>query len=139
MKVLMWIFAFACICFDVKAQSAFFQTHRILFFFASTCPYCHKEAPILKQWINLHGASVLAYSFDGEGLPEFPTPQPMETSLVNAAFQNHAIQYPALFILNVGTNAIYPVSMGALDEAELDERLQHLLPKIVMYEARRAS
>ena len=138
MKMIGWILVFICICFDVRAQSTsqFFQTHRILFFFASTCPYCHKEAPILKRWVDLQGASVMAYSFDGGSLPDFPETYPLGANLVNAAFQNHAIEYPALFILNVKTNVLYPISIGALDETELNERLQSLLPKVMQYEAR---
>ena len=46
----------------------------IFFFFSSTCPYCHLEAPILKRFEEYYGIQVVAVSLDGGGLPEYPHP-----------------------------------------------------------------
>lgn len=74
------------------------------------------------------------FAYVGLSLPEFPDIHALNTSLVNVAFQGNAIQYPALFIINQQTQAIYPVSIGALSEVELNERFQQLIPKIIAYE-----
>ena len=46
----------------------------IYFFFLSTCPYCHMEAPLLRQLEETYGIKVIPVSIDGPGLPEYPSP-----------------------------------------------------------------
>jgi len=46
----------------------------IYFFFLSTCPYCHMEAPLLRQLEAMYGIKVIPVSIDGPGLPEYPHP-----------------------------------------------------------------
>lgn len=116
-----------------KPASAFFQAHRLLFFYASTCPYCQRFAPVLKNWALSHQALVQAFSFDEEPLPGFKN-TPLTNELVKAAFQDQSIKYPALFILNDKTRTLYPVAIGALDSAELTIRMQKIIPKIMHYE-----
>lgn len=47
-----------------------FQRSGIWFFYASTCPYCAREAPILKSLETLYGVNVLAVSLDGLPMPD---------------------------------------------------------------------
>ena len=136
MKMIGVIVLFFLVGADAKADvfHDFFKNHRILFFFASTCPYCHQQAPILKAWSSHHDAVIEAYSFDGLPLQEFSNIHALNTALVNVAFQGSAIRYPALFIINQQTQAIYPVSIGALSEVELSDRFRQLISKIMAYE-----
>ncbi|MFI5304289.1 MAG: conjugal transfer protein TraF [Nitrospiria bacterium] len=46
----------------------------VFFFFLSTCPYCHMEAPLLKQLEEVYGIKVIPVSLDGPGLPGFSNP-----------------------------------------------------------------
>lgn len=115
-------------------ESSFFSTHALVLFYASTCPHCHRFAPVLKRWAVQQGADILALSFDNQPLPEFPQFNEATTAWVNAAFQGQAITYPALFIVNQQNHALYPVAMGSLTDVELDRRLTMLLPKIQAYE-----
>lgn len=112
----------------------FEEKHHFVFFFASTCPHCHNFAPVLKKWTDSHHYQVGAYSFDGQPLPEFSQVLKPDNILLQAAFQNETIRYPALFLVNNQTGNLYPVAIGELQEAELDERLQHLIPKVMTYE-----
>lgn len=118
----------------IAPQTQFNKTHVVLFFFASTCPYCHKQAPILKRWAAFHGMEIEARSFDDKTLPEFNEAQPVTKALVDAAYQGQAISYPALFVLNTDTHVLYPVAIGALDETELSARMDTLIPKIMAFE-----
>lgn len=118
----------------VTHATSFEENHHLVFFFASTCPHCHHFAPVLKKWVDSHHYQVGAYSFDGQPLPEFLQVLKPDNALLQAAFQNETIRYPALFLANNQTGDLYPVAIGALEEAELDERLQHLIPKVMTYE-----
>ena len=117
-----------------KTSSAFFQTHGFVFFFASTCPYCHQFSPILRNVANALDAHVLALSFDNQPLPEFKDYLPVTNDWTTVAFKNEAIHYPALFIANPETQTLYPVSIGSLSESELTARLEVLIPKIIAHE-----
>jgi len=112
----------------------FFKTHDIIFFFASTCPHCHVAAPILKAWANAHGAEVLAKTFDDKGLEGFEDARPPDTKLTAAAFEGRAISYPAIFIINIDSKTLYPVTFGALSNDAFDKRMQDLIVKITAYE-----
>lgn len=116
------------------SKNSFFNTHQVVFFFASTCPYCHKQAPILKQWADKYGVLIDARSFDDKGLPEFENQKPVTSALVEAAFRNQEITYPALFIMNQKTKSLYPAAIGALTEDELEFRMKNLVKKITQYE-----
>jgi len=59
-------------CMGSSYAAPFYKDHRLVFFFASTCQYCHKQAPVLKQWAAREGAIIEAYSFDNKSLPSFP-------------------------------------------------------------------
>jgi type-F conjugative transfer system pilin assembly thiol-disulfide isomerase TrbB len=121
------------------AHAAFFDDHKVMFFFASTCPFCHKQAPALKAWASDAGAEIEAYSFDDQPLPEFKDVIPATQDLVSAAFKGEQIRYPALFIVHDKTGELYPVSVGALSESELTLRMQTLIPKIIAHESRGVS
>jgi type-F conjugative transfer system pilin assembly thiol-disulfide isomerase TrbB len=117
-----------------STRDHFFQTHGFVFFFASTCPYCHQFSPVLSQVSKRLGASVLPLSFDNQPLPEFQEVLPATSDWTTVAFKNASIHYPALFIANPKTQALYPVSIGSLNEMELTTRIEALIPKIMAYE-----
>lgn len=118
----------------LPTRDHFFQTHGFVFFFASTCPYCHQFSPVLSQVSKRLGASVLPLSFDNQPLPEFQKVLPATSDWTTVAFKNASIHYPALFIANPKTHALYPVSIGALNEMDLTTRIEALIPKIMAYE-----
>lgn len=118
----------------LETKNPFFKNHQILFFFSSTCGHCHRQAPILKAWAESVGVFVDARTFDGQPLEAFPHPSMPTTQLVTAAFKGRSISYPAIFITNTKTLAVYPVTFGALSGAQLSERIQELIPKIVNFE-----
>ena len=128
----LWLGAFSANA--TSTRNHFFQTHGFVFFFASTCPYCHQFSPVLSQVSKQLGASVLPLSFDNQPLPEFQKVLPATSDWTTVAFKNASIHYPALFIANPKTQELYPVSIGALNEMELTTRIEALIPKIMIYE-----
>jgi len=117
-----------------KKARGFFSTHGLILFYGSLCPHCKRFAPILKGWANRNKAAVLPLSLDNQPLPEFPKFLPATTEWINAAFGGNAINYPALFVVNPKTKALYPVGFGSMTEAELNDRMNALIPKINAYE-----
>lgn len=113
----------------------FFETHGVLFFFSSRCPYCLQFAPVVKQYLENHKAEVLALSFDNQPLPSFPNFIPASKDWVSVAFGNKPINYPALFIVNPKIQAVYPVSSGAYSYAELNQMMNNVIEEIKIYEA----
>ncbi|MCE3045406.1 type-F conjugative transfer system pilin assembly thiol-disulfide isomerase TrbB [Legionella sp. 16cNR16C] len=112
----------------------FFDTHGFVLFYGSECPHCRLFAPVLKSWAARHKAAVLPLALDNQPLPEFPQFLPATTEWINAAFGGNAINYPALFVVNPKTNALYPVGFGSMTETELNERMEALILKIKAYE-----
>lgn len=117
-----------------KKEQGFFSTHGLILFYGSQCPHCKQFAPILKQWVTRSNAELLPLSLDNQALPEFPQFLPATTEWINAAFGGNAINYPALFVVNPKTKALYPVGFGSMTEAELNDRMNVLIPKINAYE-----
>lgn len=112
----------------------FFKQHQLLFFFVSHCPHCHNAAPHLKAWADTHQANVIAVSFDRQPLPEFPYLTEVPEALIQSAYAGQPITTPALFVMNMHTNQLYPAMMGEWTLPELDIRLNALIEKIKHYE-----
>ncbi|HCE6135894.1 TPA: type-F conjugative transfer system pilin assembly thiol-disulfide isomerase TrbB [Legionella pneumophila] len=117
-----------------KKDQEFFYTHGLILFYGSQCPHCKQFAPILKRWATLNKAEILPLSLDNQPLPEFPQFLPATTEWINAAFGGNAINYPATFVVNPKTKALYPLGFGSMSEAELNDRMNTLIPKIKAYE-----
>ena len=122
-----------------QAPIPFFKTHVVVFFFASTCPYCESQAPVLSRWASTYGVRVDARSFDDKPITGFEGQRPVTKDLVEAAFAGKPITYPALFVMNETNGMLYPVSFGALNEVELQERMDNLIPRIMQHEQGYAS
>lgn len=118
----------------MKSTVPFNKTHTLVFFYASTCKHCHHFAPVLQSYAKKSGLSVLALSFDNTPIEGFNIFKPVTTEWVNVAFEGKEIHYPALFIMNQKTNALYPVSFGAMSYDELQLRMQAVISKILVYE-----
>ena len=121
---------------STNSSASFFNSHALIFIFASTCPHCHRFAPIVKYFSEKNQARVLAISLNNTPLEEFPDFKKPSPELMGATFGGQAITYPALFLLNKNTKAIYPVSVGSMTSEELNDRMAVLIPKIVAYESK---
>ena len=91
----------------------------LFFFYSSTCGYCRKFAPILKNFSANYNISVIPITIDGGILPEFPN------SKLN---RGHAAKFsvtvePSLFAVNPYTGKAYPVSQGLISEYDLRKRI----------------
>ena len=95
----------------------------LFFFFAGSCPYCHRFAPIVKDLQVHYGMNVIPVSLDGGGLPEYPSPQ----SDKGQAQAFHVTSWPALFLVNPEKRQVIPVTYGLIGEDELTHRIVTLV------------
>ena len=114
--------------------SSFVQSHVLVVFFSSTCHFCQGFVPVAKQWAESEQWQVIPITTNGASLPTFPHPIPIDAEIKAHYYAEKPVVVPACFVLNIKTHQAYPVSIGALTLAELNERMNMLLPKIETYE-----
>lgn len=108
--------------------------HILVFIFSNQCPYCVKFAPLLKAYSEVNHWPIEAVSLNGQNLPEFPNALFATQDMIDVAYQGKPVVYPAVFIANTTTKALYPVSFGALSYEELSERIEAITTKINEHE-----
>lgn len=91
----------------------------LFFFYRSTCPYCQRFAPIVRNFSQRYGISVIPVTTDGVSLPDFPHSR---TDQGQAAQLGVTVE-PALFTVDPTLNRILPVGYGLMSEDELRQRL----------------
>lgn len=99
----------------------------LFFFYRSTCPYCQRFAPILKDFAESYGLTVIPITTDSISLPEFPNSSPDR----GQAEKFHVTVEPALFSVNPYTHQAFPIAYGLMSEADLKK---HILEIATHYE-----
>ncbi|MEO8152376.1 MAG: conjugal transfer protein TraF [Rhizobacter sp.] len=95
------------------------QTHAFFFFFKSDCPYCHRFAPMLRDFSQRTGIEILPVSLDGIGIQEFPDFRPDN----GIAARLGITEVPALFLAEPRTGKVLPVGYGVIGPNDLERRL----------------
>src|SRR5579885_831661 len=91
----------------------------LFFFYRSSCPYCVRFAPIVKDFAETYGIPVIPITTDGISLPEFPNSYPDQ----GQAKKFHVTVEPALFAVNPYTQKAFPIAYGLTSEADLKRRI----------------
>jgi conjugal transfer pilus assembly protein TraF len=96
------------------------QRAGLYFFFASHCPYCHKQAPVLSSMEKTYGLKIAPVSIDHK-----PMPGNLYTNFVPDSGQAKAlgvVSTPALYLVQPGKSVV-PLVQGAISESELLDRI----------------
>lgn len=101
----------------------------IFFFFRSDCPYCHKQAPLVKLMADRYGFTVKMVSIDGANLPDNPWGDQFYVNQGQAENLKVA-KVPALYLYNSETNETSLISQGLQSAPQLEKR--------ILYSANRA-
>ncbi len=104
---------------EAKAIQQLAQHSGLFFFYRSTCPYCQRFAPIVKNFSQRYGISIVPITTDGIALPEFPDSHADQ----GQAAHFNITQEPALFTVDPYTHQAVPVGYGLMSEDELRERI----------------
>jgi len=102
-----------------QAISMIAKTDGLFFFFKGSCPYCHTQAPILRNFADRYGLSIVPISMDGSTLPEFPNAR----LDIGWAKELGVSVTPALYMVNPRTRQIIPLGFGVLTEDEIADRI----------------
>lgn len=119
----------------LAAQNAFWRTHTFVMIYASTCPHCHHQAEVLAPLVTSENIAYMLYSLDNKPLPQFEQFNSAPNGLLQVAYPDGKVSFPALFIVANQSLKLYPLSYGFLDSYELKNRLEGLKAKIAQYEA----
>lgn len=91
----------------------------LFFFYRSTCPYCHRFAPILKSFANDNKFSLVPITLDKQFLSDFPDSKYDQGQALR--FQISVV--PALFAVNPKTGKAQPIGYGFMTRDELESHL----------------
>lgn len=91
----------------------------LFFFYRSSCPYCVRFAPIVKDFAEAYAIAVVPITTDGVSLPEFPHSYPDQ----GQAHKFNVTMEPALFAVNPYTHKAFPIAYGLTSEADLKKRM----------------
>jgi len=108
--------------------------HVLVFFFSNKCPHCVQFSPVVQDFVDANHWNIEAISLNGETIPEFPNASFATQEMIDLAYQGKPVVYPALFIANPNTKALYPVAFGELGKQELLERMKLIMTKVGEYE-----
>lgn len=96
------------------------DSYGFFYFYSSGCPHCQHFAPVLKQYSESQGFSVVAISMDGGYLNEFSNAHVDQGQ--SKVFSVKIL--PALFLVSPRENKAILVSEGAIDLDELSRRVK---------------
>lgn len=99
----------------------------LVFIYKSTCPHCHKFAPILEDFSDSFHIKVRSYSLDNVPLEGFSanslTPELFQTFYAAGGYKPVV---PALFLVNRHTLEAYAVLFGEATAYQLARRVHEL-------------
>lgn len=95
----------------------------LFFFYKSACSYCQRFAPILKNFAERNGLTIVPITLDGISLQEFPNSR--KDSGQAAKF--HVKMTPSLFAVNPYTQKAFPVAYGLTSETELRDNIYKIM------------
>jgi conjugal transfer pilus assembly protein TraF len=101
------------------------KEYGLFFFMSGECAYCQAFAPIVKQFSDFYGWSVLPITLDGSSSDVFPN-----TITDNGLSQQWDVKaVPALFAVNPNTGHVIPIAYGMTSLDQMETRLIKLLEK----------
>ena len=98
------------------------KSSELVFFYRSTCPYCQRFSPIVKDFSKHYHLLVNAITTDGIILPDFPNSS-IDQGQARAL---NVTAEPALFIFNKITHKAYPIAFGLTSEAEIKRNILNI-------------
>ncbi len=99
------------------------EQYGLLFFFSSSCVYCHQFAPIVQQFSAKYGWQVMAISFDGGSIPGFKEILPDN----GLAVKLQVPVLPTLFAVDPKTEQVLPIAFGLTTLDQMETRIMTLI------------
>lgn len=99
------------------------KDHAFVFFFASTCKYCHQFAPIVQSISKEYGFTIFDFSFDQKPMPGFPNPGAVMQSIYDTYYGNKPAVAPVLLLQNINTLEFYRIAQGDIMKTAVLKKL----------------
>ncbi len=96
------------------SHAAMNNEHALVFFFQSSCGFCHRFAPLVTKASQSLNIPVYSFSLDGEGIPNFPVPIPA-TQEIRDTFLVDSDVVPATFLINVNSRKFTRITTGYIE------------------------
>jgi conjugal transfer pilus assembly protein TraF len=104
---------------EEKMLRQFAKQYPLYFFYKSTCPYCQRFAPILKDFAQHEGFFILPITMDGIALKEFP-----DSYVDQGESRTYQVTVePTVFAVNPVTRQAIRVSTGLVSEEEMKKNI----------------
>lgn len=111
-----------------SAHAAMQNQYALVFFFDSTCTYCHKTAPKITLLSEQYQLPVYAFSVDGQGIAGFNAPIPVTPDIAQTFFpQTTKPVMPATFLINVNSRKFSRLSVGDVPISQLSQSINNAL------------
>ncbi len=98
------------------------KKYGLIFFYRGESSISQKFAAILMPFVNEHHFSMIAVTTDGQPISGLPNPKSVSLEAVQKILDLDARYMPALFLVNLSTNKMSPLSYGFVSLMELKER-----------------
>ena len=101
----------------------FAEKYGLLFFFRSDCPYCHRFAPLMKQFATKYQLTLFPITLDDQPIAAFPKAK-KDNGIANKLGVDVV---PAVFAIEPKQNEAHVLSYGLVSEETLLERIHALM------------
>ena len=96
----------------------------LVIFIQSTCQYCIKFDPIIKQVAQEMGIKTVVFSFDGLSDGNFEQVLPVTNEIVANFFRDLPVATPTTFLVNVNDLTTLPLSQGTMQKFENENQIK---------------
>lgn len=101
------------------------KRYGLFFIYRSTCPYCHKYSPVIKQFSKIYSLDVMGISIDKKIINGWEEDTIQDPSVLKAINVN-ITQVPATILYDNKNKKVIPIGYGILSISELEKRIYFL-------------
>jgi conjugal transfer pilus assembly protein TraF len=99
------------------------ENNHVWFFYKTTCSYCMKQIPVLKEFSYRYGVKILAISMDGGTLPGMEDFDVVYDNSGNVTKQFNVTVTPTMFVAQNDGKRFIPLTQGLHTLPEIEKRL----------------
>ena len=113
---------------DIKsALSKLGERYGLFFVYKSTCQYCHKYSPILKEFSKMYNIDILPITLDNAFIDEWRGKTITDLSVLKKLGLEDIKQVPATVLYDNKNKQVLPVGYGILSISDLEDRIYLLI------------
>jgi conjugal transfer pilus assembly protein TraF len=103
------------------------ERYGLFFVYKSTCQYCHKYSPILKEFSKMYNIDILPITLDNAFIDEWRGKTITDLSVLKKLGLEDIKQVPATVLYDNKNKQVLPVGYGILSISDLEDRIYLLI------------